>query len=106
MKNVDDHRTRTSKLPDQWIASPAATAWTCGSSPGQDSFLICIENKLSVLEVSSQELEASLTADEIMHVIGGLAKSESPGVDGIPNEFYQVFSTLLITDEHQELETN
>ena len=43
-----------------------------------------------------QELEAMLTADEI--VVGGLTKSKSPGMDGIPNELYQVFYQLLITD--------
>ena len=59
-------------------------------------FLSCINNKLSVEHC--QGLEAVLTADEIMHVIGGHTKSRSPGVDGIPSEFYQVFSTLLITD--------
>ena len=59
-------------------------------------FLSCINNNLSVEHC--QRLETALTADEIMHVIGGHTKSRSPGVDGIPSEFYQVLSTLLITD--------
>jgi len=48
LNNFDDHRATTRKLPAQWIASPADNKWTNDSNPGQDGFLSCITNKLSV----------------------------------------------------------
>ena len=96
VKKSADFETKISSYPAQGLASPPDNSTAERSSPGQAAFLSCIENKLSVGQ--GRDLEAALTADEILNVISGLKKSKSPGMDGIPNEFYQVFAPLLITD--------
>lgn len=46
-----------------------------------------ITNKLSVEDRDS--LERAVDGQEIERVVKGLAKGKSPGLDGVPNEFYQ-----------------
>ena len=46
-----------------------------------------IVNKLSVEDRTS--IEREVDSQEIERVVNNLAKGKSPGMDGIPNEFYQ-----------------
>ena len=52
----------------------------------QTWFLQFIENKIS--QVDKQLLEKEITEKEIYNAIKDLSSNKSPGIDGIPNEFY------------------
>ena len=60
-------------------------------------FLQFIEKKIS--QVDAQSLENEITEKEIYNAINNLNVNKSPGIDGIPNEFYLKYWDVI----HKEL---
>lgn len=48
-------------------------------------------------------LESELTFGELSAAVSGLASGRTPGIDGLPGEFYKHFWTLIGTDFHEVL---
>jgi len=59
-------------------------------------FIENIPKRLS--DEDASELTSPISTNEVKAVITSLKKNKSPGVDGIPNEFYQVFNDVLADD--------
>jgi hypothetical protein len=62
----------------------------------QDSFLDSLERVLSPDE--SRSCEGLLTSDECHDALAGMSNNKSPGLDGLPKEFYATFWPLLGAD--------
>ena len=59
-------------------------------------FIENIPKRLS--DEDASELTSPISTDEVKAVITSLKKNKSPGVDGIPNEFYQAFNDVIADD--------
>ena len=59
-------------------------------------FIENIPKRLS--DEDASELTSPINTDEVKAVITSLKKNKSPGVDGIPNEFYQAFNDVIADD--------
>ena len=63
---------------------------SCTTNPNsQDALLKNIKKKISSEHRDS--LDAPLTADELQEAVNSLNKEKSPGINGLPAEFYQIF---------------
>ena len=66
----------------------------------QTEFLQCINSKLD--EPAKQNLDKPITQDELKLTIQNTDTNKSPGIDGLPVEFYQTFWSVL-KDELEEI---
>ena len=65
----------------------------------QNTLLQNIKNK--VTEEQNNQITKPLSKNEIKEAISQMENQKSPGVDGIPIEFYKEYYTLLEEDLHQ-----
>lgn len=51
--------------------------------------------KPTVTALLNSQLDSLVTKEEITENINSMANGKSPGIDGLPNEFYKTFQDLL-----------
>ena len=62
-----------------------------------DSYLQKVQSENKLSEAQKEKLENMPTEKEFFSAINGLKENKSPGIDGIPIEFYKTFWTQLKT---------
>lgn len=75
-----------------------AELYTSQSPPNGGSMDYFLEDLVfpHLTDTQVELLEAPLTTEEIADAVAGFARSESPGSDGLPIEFYSQYSEVLV----------
>ncbi len=60
-----------------------------------------LKNLPHLTSEDKQTLDSSITFDELSAAVSGLASGRTPGIDGLPGEFYKHFWTLIGTDLYE-----
>ncbi len=63
-----------------------------------------LQNLPHLTSEDKQTLDSAITFDELSAAVSGLASGRTPGIDGLPGEFYKHFWTLIGTDLYEDLQ--
>ena len=64
---------------------------------------ILLDNLPQLDDSDRDNLDSEITYEELTNAVKQLSRDRTPGIDGLPNEFYQTFWFLIGKDLHQVL---